>query len=60
MENTALPSCTCVQGPFGDIVNFVQSRQAMNMALALMAAGDSIAPFSDIVVKGRLTVRETT
>ena len=35
-------------------------RQAMNMALALIAAGDSTSPFSDIVVKGRLTVRETT
>ena len=35
-------------------------QQAMNMALALMAADDSSAPFSDIVVKAKLIVRETT
>ncbi len=35
-------------------------RQAMIMALALMAADDSTASFSNIVVKGRLIVRETT
>ena len=49
------PPLTTVAQPQRDM-----GRQAMNMALALMAAGDSIAPFSDIVVKGRLTVRETT
>jgi hypothetical protein len=35
-------------------------RQAMNMALALMAAGDSTIPFSDVIVKGRLVVRESS
>ena len=35
-------------------------RQAMDMALTLMAADDSTAPFSDIVVKGKLMVRKTT
>ena len=35
-------------------------RQAMDMALALMNAGDSITPFSDVEVKGELVVRETT
>jgi len=37
-------------------------RQAMDMALALitMTAGDSTTPFSDVVVKGKLVVRETT
>jgi len=35
-------------------------RQAMNMALALMAADDSTMPFSDVVVKGRLIVRASS
>jgi LacI family transcriptional regulator len=35
-------------------------RQAMDMALALMTAGDSITPFSDVEVQGELVVRETT
>ena len=35
-------------------------RQAMGMALALMAADDSPASFSDIVVKGKLIVRESS
>ena len=49
------PPLTTVAQPQRDM-----GRQAMNMALALIAAGDSTASFSDIVVKGRLTVRETT
>ena len=48
------PSLTTIAQPQRDM-----GRQAMNMALLLMAAGDSITPFSDIVVKGRLIVRET-
>ncbi|MEE9618293.1 MAG: LacI family DNA-binding transcriptional regulator [Anaerolineae bacterium] len=35
-------------------------RQAMNMALALMAADDSTMPFSDVVVEGRLIVRASS
>jgi DNA-binding LacI/PurR family transcriptional regulator len=57
-----IPLATYVCPPLTTVVQPQRDmgRQAMNMALALMAAGDSIAPFSDIVVKGRLTVRETT
>lgn len=35
-------------------------RMAMQMALALMTADDSTTPFSDIVVKGKLIVRESS
>jgi DNA-binding LacI/PurR family transcriptional regulator len=49
------PPLTTVAQPQRDM-----GRQAMNMALALMTADDSTAPFSDVVVKGRLVVRETT
>jgi LacI family repressor for deo operon, udp, cdd, tsx, nupC, and nupG len=35
-------------------------RQAMGMALALMTADDSPASFSDIVVRGRLVIRESS
>jgi len=49
------PSLTTVAQPQRDM-----GRQAMNMALALMNAGDSTTPFSDVVVKGELVVRETT
>jgi DNA-binding LacI/PurR family transcriptional regulator len=49
------PPLTTVAQPQRDM-----GRKAMNMALALIAAGDSTTPFADIVVKGRLIVRETT
>lgn len=49
------PPLTTIAQPQRDM-----GRQAMDMALTLMAADDSTAPFSDIVVKGRLMVRETT
>jgi LacI family repressor for deo operon, udp, cdd, tsx, nupC, and nupG len=35
-------------------------RQAMDMALALMTAGDSIISLSDVVIKGKLVVRESS
>jgi DNA-binding LacI/PurR family transcriptional regulator len=49
------PSLTTVAQPQRDM-----GRQAMNMALALMTADDSTPPFSDIVVKGKLVVRESS
>jgi len=51
------PPLTTIAQPQRDM-----GRQAMDMALALITvtAGDSTAPFSDIVVKGKLVVRETT
>ncbi len=49
------PSLTTVAQPQRDM-----GRQAMNMALALMAADDSTMPFSDIVVKGKLIVRASS
>ncbi len=49
------PPLTSIAQPQRDM-----GRQAMNMALALMVADDATAPFSDVVVKGRLVVRETT
>ncbi|MCK4470542.1 MAG: LacI family DNA-binding transcriptional regulator, partial [Anaerolineae bacterium] len=49
------PSLTTVAQPQRDM-----GRQAMNMALALMTADDSTTSFSDVVVKGKLVVRETT
>ena len=49
------PSLTTVAQPQRDM-----GRQAMNMALALMTADDSSIPFSDIVVKGKLVVRESS
>ena len=50
-----LPPLTTIAQPQRDM-----GQQAMNMALALMAADDSSAPFSDIVVKAKLIVRKTT
>jgi len=49
------PPLTTIAQPQRDM-----GRQAMNMALALMAVDDSTTPFSDIVVKGRLVVRESS
>jgi LacI family repressor for deo operon, udp, cdd, tsx, nupC, and nupG len=49
------PPLTTIAQPQRDM-----GRQAMNMALALMTAGDSTSPFSDIVVKGKLIVRESS
>jgi len=49
------PPLTTVAQPQRDM-----GRQAMDMALALMTAGDSTMPFSDIVVKGKLVVRESS
>ncbi|MEE8389304.1 MAG: LacI family DNA-binding transcriptional regulator [Anaerolineae bacterium] len=49
------PPLTTVAQPQRDM-----GRQAMNMALALMTADDSTAPFSDVVVQGRLVVRESS
>jgi len=49
------PPLTTIAQPQRDM-----GRQAMDMALALMTADDSTTPFSDVVVKGRLVVRETT
>jgi len=49
------PRLTTVAQPQRDM-----GRQAMNMALALMTADDSDAPFSDVVVKGKLIVRESS
>jgi DNA-binding LacI/PurR family transcriptional regulator len=49
------PPLTTVAQPQRDM-----GRQAMGMALALMAVDDSAAPFSDVMVKGRLIVRESS
>ncbi len=49
------PPLTTVAQPQRDM-----GRQAMGMALALMTADDSTTPFSDIVVRGRLVVRESS
>ena len=49
------PPLTTVAQPQRDM-----GRQAMSMALTLMAADDSSPPLSDVVVKGRLIERETT
>ena len=49
------PALTTVAQPQRDM-----GRQAMSMALTLMAADDSSPPLSDVVVKGRLIERETT
>jgi len=49
------PPLTTVAQPQRDM-----GRWAMQMALALMTAGDSTTPFSDIVVKGKLVVRESS
>lgn len=49
------PPLTTVAQPQRDM-----GRRAMGMALALMAADDSAVPFSDVVVKGRLVVRESS
>jgi DNA-binding LacI/PurR family transcriptional regulator len=46
------PPLTTIAQPQRDM-----GRQAMDMALALMTAGDSTTPFSDVVVKGKLVVR---
>ena len=49
------PSLTTVAQPQRDM-----GRQAMNMTLTLMTADDSTTPFSDIVVRGELVVRESS
>ena len=51
------PSLTTVAQPQRDM-----GREAMNMALALMtaASGDTPRPFSDIVIRGELIVRESS
>jgi DNA-binding LacI/PurR family transcriptional regulator len=49
------PPLTTIAQPQRDM-----GRQAMDMALALMAADDSTAPFSDITVKGKLIVRQSS
>jgi len=51
------PPLTTIAQPQRDM-----GRQAMNMALALITvtASDSTIPFSDIVVKGKLIVRESS
>ena len=49
------PSLTTVAQPQRHM-----GRQAMDMSLALMTADDSVTPFSDIVVKGKLIVRESS
>jgi len=49
------PPLTTIVQPQRDM-----GRQAMNMALALMTADDSTIPFSDVVIRGELVVRETT
>jgi DNA-binding LacI/PurR family transcriptional regulator len=49
------PPLTTVAQPQRDM-----GRQAMDMALALMTADDSTTSFSDIVIKGKLVVRESS
>jgi DNA-binding LacI/PurR family transcriptional regulator len=49
------PPLTTIAQPQRDM-----GRQAMNMALTLMAAGDSTAPLSDVMVKGNLIVRASS
>jgi LacI family repressor for deo operon, udp, cdd, tsx, nupC, and nupG len=49
------PSLTTIVQPQRDM-----GQQAMDMALTLMTADDSGPPFSDIVVKGKLIVRESS
>jgi DNA-binding LacI/PurR family transcriptional regulator len=49
------PSLTTIAQPQREM-----GRQAMNMCLALIAAGEATALFSDIVVQGRLIVRESS
>jgi len=51
----AYPPLTTIAQPQRDM-----GRQAMNMALALMSAGDLTIPVSDVVIRGELVVRETT
>ena len=49
------PPLTTIAQPQRDM-----GRQAMDMTLALIGAGDSTAPFSDVVIKGKLIVRESS
>jgi DNA-binding LacI/PurR family transcriptional regulator len=49
------PCLTTIAQPQRDM-----GRQAMNMALALMIPDDSTTPVSDVVVKGKLIVRESS
>jgi DNA-binding LacI/PurR family transcriptional regulator len=49
------PPLTTVAQPQRDM-----GRQAMDMALALMAADDATASFSDVVIRGKLVVRESS
>jgi LacI family repressor for deo operon, udp, cdd, tsx, nupC, and nupG len=49
------PPLTTIAQPQRDM-----GRQAMKMALALMAADDSATSFSDVIVQGKLVVRESS
>ena len=49
------PALTTIAQPQRDM-----GRQAMGMALALMASDDSASPLSDVVVQGKLVVRESS
>jgi len=49
------PCLTTIAQPQRDM-----GQQAMNMALALMIPDDSTTPVSDVVVKGKLIVRESS
>jgi DNA-binding LacI/PurR family transcriptional regulator len=49
------PPLTTIAQPQRDM-----GRQAIKMALALMAADDSATSFSDVTVKGKLVVRESS
>jgi len=49
------PCLTTIAQPQRDM-----GRRAMNMALALMISDDSATPVSDVVVKGKLIVRESS
>jgi DNA-binding LacI/PurR family transcriptional regulator len=57
-----IPLATHVYPPLTTIVQPQRDmgRQSMDMALALMTAGNSIIPFSDVVIKGKLVVRESS
>jgi DNA-binding LacI/PurR family transcriptional regulator len=49
------PPLTTVAQPQRDM-----GRQAMDMALALMTADDSTISLADVVIKGKLVVRESS
>ena len=54
-DSPLYPPLTTIAQPQRDM-----GRQAMDMALALMTADNSITPFSDVVIKGKLVVRESS